>query len=95
MYKKSQFCFLKKLGMKLKLSSAPFTCSIPSIKCNIFALSLDIHIIAIEHRSDDVTFFFFFNFSVLDTMYRWSMMKNIPQPKLGGNRFMGALDMAA
>ena len=36
----------------------------------------------------------FLDFSVLDTMYRWSMMKKHPQPKLGGNRFMGARDMA-
>ena len=42
--------------------------------------------IAVYYRSDDVTifffffFFFFFDFSVLDTMYRWSMMKNIHGP---------------
>ena len=41
--------------------------------------------IVIEYRSDDVTKnFFFLHFSVLDTMYRWSMMKNIHSPNLLG-----------
>ena len=39
--------------------------------------------------------FFFLDFSVLDTLYRWSMIKNYPQPKLFGNGFIGARDMAA
>ena len=38
----------------------------------------------IEYRSDDVTKNFFLHFSVLDTMSRWSMMKNIHSPNLVG-----------
>ena len=38
----------------------------------------------IEYRSDDVTKNFFLDFSVLDTMYRWSMMKNIHSPNWVG-----------
>ena len=34
----------------------------------------------IEYRSDDITKNFFVDFSVLDTMYQWSMMKNIHSP---------------
>ena len=37
-----------------------------------------------EYRSDDITIFFFLHFSVLDTMYQWSMMKNIHSPNLVG-----------
>ena len=37
----------------------------------------------------------FLDFSVLDTMYLWSMMKKHPQPEFGGNWFVGARDMAA
>ena len=36
----------------------------------------------IEYRSDDITKNFFSHFSVLDTMYRWSMMKNIHSQNL-------------
>ena len=35
-----------------------------------------------------------FHFSVLDTLYRWSMMKNIHNP-FGGKQFIGTRDMAA
>ena len=38
----------------------------------------------IEYRSDDVTKNFFLDFSILDTMYRWSMMKNIHSPNWVG-----------
>ena len=41
--------------------------------------------LVIEYRSDDVTKnFFFLHFSLLDTMSRWSMMKNIHSPNLVG-----------
>ena len=43
----------------------------------------------IEYRSDDVTKNFFLHFSVLDTMSRWSMMKNIHSPNLVGNGSWG------
>ena len=49
---------------------------------------------AIEYRSDDVTKNCL-HFSILDTMYRWSMIKEHPQSKFGGDRFMGARGMAA
>ena len=39
--------------------------------------------------------FFFFHFSVLDTMYRWSMMKNNHSPNLMGIGLCRARDMAA
>ena len=38
----------------------------------------------IEYSSDDVTKNFFSDFSVLDTMYQWSMMKNIHSPNWMG-----------
>ena len=38
----------------------------------------------IEYRSNDVTKNFFLDFSVLDTIYRWSMMKNIHSPNWVG-----------
>ena len=38
----------------------------------------------IEYRSDDVTKKLFLDFSVLDTMFRWSMMKNIHSPNWVG-----------
>ena len=38
----------------------------------------------IEYRSDDVTKKLFLHFSVLDTMSRWSMMRNIHSPNLVG-----------
>ena len=40
--------------------------------------------VRIEYRSDDVTKKLFLHFSVLDTMYWWSMMKNIHSPNLVG-----------
>ena len=39
---------------------------------------------SIEYRSDDVTKKLFLDFSVLDTMYRWRMMKNIHSPNWVG-----------
>ena len=41
-------------------------------------------LLLIEYRSDDVTKNFFLHFSILDTMSRWSMMKNIHSPNLVG-----------
>ena len=43
-------------------------------------ISVWMHAQVIEYRSDDVCH----NFSVLDTMYRWSMMKNIHSPNWVG-----------
>ena len=50
-----------------------------------------VHVKSTGYRSDDVTnffflffFFFFLHFSVLDTMYWWTMMKNIHSPNLVG-----------
>ena len=39
---------------------------------------------AIEYRNDDITKKLFLYFSVLDTMYQWSMMKNIHSPNFVG-----------
>ena len=47
-----------------------------------------------EYRSDDITKNFSLHFSVLDTMYRWSMMKNIHSPNLVGIGSWGPDDMA-
>ena len=48
----------------------------------------------IEYRSDDITKNCFFDFSVLDTMYRWSIMKNIHSPNWMGIGSWGPRDMA-
>ena len=44
---------------------------------------------SIEYRSNDVTKTLFLDFSVLDTMSRWSMMKNIHSPNLVGIGYWG------
>ena len=52
---------------------------------NNYRLFTKLYKVWIEYRSDDVTKnFFCINFSVLDTMSRWSMMKNIHSPNLVG-----------
>ena len=47
------------------------------------------------HHKNFFFFFFFLDFSVLDTMYRWSMMKNIHSPSWVGIGSWGPRDMAA
>ena len=42
-----------------------------------------------------MTSHFFFHFSFLDTMYRWSLMKNIHSPNLVGIGSWGPRDMTA
>ena len=57
----------------------------------VFLVDMKTSYVCIEYRSDDITP----HFSILDTMYRWSMMKNIYSPNLVGIGLWGARDMAA
>ena len=50
---------------------------------------------AIEYRSDNVTKNFFFAFQRFGYHVSVEHDEKHPQPKFGGNRFMGARDMAA
>ena len=49
----------------------------------------------IEYRSDDVTKKLFFAFQCFGYHALVEHGEKHPQPKLGGNRFMGARDLAA
>ena len=51
--------------------------------------------LTIEYRSDDVTKTFFFVFQRFGYHVSVEHDEKHPQPKFGGNRFMGARDMAA